>query len=137
MWIAKKGEKFPEFKPIDLNLSNITKKYLYAQTCLDCEPSIPELSTDRVFLRLYVEALKKNKNYTALITIEDGTMFNLIGDRVRSVSSKRYAGIMRNNLNGNGQIENARVKIKFVKQKNLGTSAYFYIVPKIFENKGK
>ncbi len=137
LWIAKKNESLPEFRSIDFNLDNIKSKYFYGETCLDCEPAIPELSTSRIKYALYENALKRNPNYEALIVIEKGTMFDLVGDNVQLVSSRRFGNQFRKIFTIESGIKNSRIKIKFIKPANLGTSAYFYIIPKIIKNKKK
>lgn len=139
IWVAKNGEKFPEYAPTDLSLDNINEKYLYAETCLSCEPADPWFRGDALDLEHYSKTLQKNMNYEGLIVIENGTTIPfVIDDKLRWVSPRRYAGEWRKLLTLKDKIENSRIKIKIVKpQKDFSSAAYFYIVPKIIKNNKK
>ena len=69
LWIISRGENLPEIKPVDLSLSNLKAKYLYAFVCLDCEPAVAGLSADVADTELYKRALEENANYDAEVII--------------------------------------------------------------------
>lgn len=118
LWIIKKDEKNPTFKEIDLNLKRITQKYLYAKTCLDCEPVVDVLRTDSVKIEMLVNFLKTNKHYAILIVLSKGSY------------DFDYADYWRKKIVTLNRIENNRVKIKFGKAAVGAATTTFYIIPK-------
>jgi hypothetical protein len=132
LWIVQKGEASPKLKLTDLNLNGLKAKYEYALRCLECEPSIPELARDRFTLALYIDALKKNENYNALITIENGLAYDENG---QTISAKKFASNLKELLTTKGGIDKKRIKIRVINNKTGAAVAQFYIVPKIVKDK--
>lgn len=130
MWLVPAtGGRNPQIEPIELNLNNLTGKYLYGWSCLDCEPVIPHLSNERKALTLYAEELKNNKNYHALIVVAEGTLPD--GERSGFLKPKNYARDLRKALVEEWKIDSRRVRIEFVKKAkgDFMTAAGFYIIP--------
>lgn len=135
-WIYPKNTAIPEIKEKPLNLDNLKTKYLYASICADCEPAVPELSTDIMNYEFYADLLKKYPDYTSSIIIYP--FLNTDWSNADSYKNAlTYAANYRNVLTKEYKISNKRIFIKISKPfgKDAPTIAKFFIVPKTRKQK--
>lgn len=71
LWIIPEGAKLPDFESASFDWDNLKTKYLYSETCFQCEPSYPLLTTFQSGFDEYVNILKKHPEYTGLLTVNN------------------------------------------------------------------
>jgi hypothetical protein len=119
LWIAKKGEEFPEFKPLDFDLSKVNEKYLYAKKCLFCEPTVPILDASNVDESLFGEILSKNNRLKGMIAVSKDYL--------------KYAIDFRKRLMKKFNLDVSQISIRITSDDIV----HFYIAPKMIKNKRK
>lgn len=132
-YIIPKGEKLPEIKEADLTFDNLNQKYLYATSCLDCEPAVPALFTGNIDWKKLAKVLKENPNYQLVININGNTAF--ISGESDVVSSEKYVKNLKTSFWEKHGINKTRIKYIINKgnKEETPTSAAFYIVPQKIE----
>lgn len=133
LYVIRKDAEFPEIQEADLEFDNLDKKYLFASSCLDCDPAVPSLSTENFNWEKLAKVLKENPNYQLMININGKTAF--ISGESDIVSSKKYVKNLRKYFLEKYEIKNNRIKhiINKENKEESVTTAAFYIVPQKIE----
>ena len=121
-WILPDETTKPPIPLTEVNLNNLEGKFLYASSCIGCEPAVPALSNDRINLENYLRILTDNPKFEALVVIHRPRRDNDAG----KYFMKRIKQLIKKE-----KIDSARIHIKSVKAKeNEVSTADFYLISK-------
>lgn len=85
-WSIPKGKNKPEAREIKIELNNLKEKYFYADMCIDCCSFSPSIYREN--FKPYIEALKKNPTYRALIVVHTESIH--WGERMKEDLVEKY-----------------------------------------------
>jgi hypothetical protein len=122
IWIINEGDNLPTFEEINYDFGNLQEKFLFASSCVECEPAVPHLSGEMIDWKLLAEILRKNPDHKVSLQIGKNSAHY---DKDKMVSAKEYAGNLQKWFSEKYEIDKNRFSYKVVKE----GSAKIYIIP--------
>ncbi len=115
LWLKKNGDPYPDFEPLDFDLSTLDRRILYASNeCKECAPGeldIWQFDWDKI-----IDLLKENPKVMAEFEIVINAIYTS-WDEERNTSQMtpdRYLQVLKSWFEGESDIETAQIKFRLV-----------------------